>query len=307
MYCPECGHHNREAARFCGRCGASLLDPDAGEPTMSFEAVDEDGADGAAGDEPGEGATLVIRVGGGRNGEQFAVDREHMTIGRAPQSDVFLDDITVSREHAIARRTVRRPSADRPRQPERHVREPAADRERAPVRRRRAPDRQVPAHLHRAGAVAVSAKPAPAETPPVPADHRDGVQDAARRVRGHLDLEDPFPGGSEADHAAADARRLPAVLARTTSSSCATILRMQRDEFLPLRVIRQVIAQGRSSAATGRRPRLVGSGTTRLSLDQLLSRPTPSGVRARASRVPAAGRRAARRSGKPYTRPTSRS
>jgi pSer/pThr/pTyr-binding forkhead associated (FHA) protein len=101
MYCPECGHHNREAARFCGRCGASLLDPDAGEPTMSFDAVDEDGADTAAGDDPGEGATLVIRAGGGRNGEQFAVDREHMTIGRAPQSDVFLDDITVSREHAI--------------------------------------------------------------------------------------------------------------------------------------------------------------------------------------------------------------
>src|SRR4051794_29511520 len=38
------------------------------------------------------------------------------------------------------------------------------------------------------------------------------------------------------------------------------ILRMQRDEFLPLRVIRQVIAQGRSAAGTGRRPRLVGGG-----------------------------------------------
>jgi DNA-binding transcriptional MerR regulator len=49
------------------------------------------------------------------------------------------------------------------------------------------------------------------------------------------------------------------------------ILRMQRDEFLPLRVIRQVIAQGRSSAATGRRPRLVGAGEDTLSLEQLLS------------------------------------
>jgi len=48
------------------------------------------------------------------------------------------------------------------------------------------------------------------------------------------------------------------------------ILRMQRDEFLPLRVIRQVIAQGRSSAATGRRPRLVGAGEDALSLEQLL-------------------------------------
>jgi DNA-binding transcriptional MerR regulator len=49
------------------------------------------------------------------------------------------------------------------------------------------------------------------------------------------------------------------------------ILRMQRDEFLPLRVIRQVIAQGRSNAATGRRPRLVGAGEDTLSLEQLLS------------------------------------
>ena len=49
------------------------------------------------------------------------------------------------------------------------------------------------------------------------------------------------------------------------------ILRMQRDEFLPLRVIRQVIAQGRSTAGTGRRPRLVGGSEDALSLDQLLS------------------------------------
>ena len=71
---------------------------------MSFEAVEADGAEASGADEAGEGATLVIRTGGGRNGEQFAVDRERMTIGRAPQSDVFLDDITVSREHAILER-----------------------------------------------------------------------------------------------------------------------------------------------------------------------------------------------------------
>jgi pSer/pThr/pTyr-binding forkhead associated (FHA) protein len=104
VYCSECGHHNREGARFCGRCGASLLDPDAGEPTMSFDAVVEEGAEGARPDGLGEGAALVIRTGGGRAGEQFAVNREVMTIGRAPQSDVFLDDITVSREHALLER-----------------------------------------------------------------------------------------------------------------------------------------------------------------------------------------------------------
>jgi hypothetical protein len=104
MYCPECGHHNREAARFCGRCGASLLDPDTGEPTMSFDAVVEEGAEGGGPDALAEGSTLMIRTGGGRAGEQFAVDRDRMTIGRAPQSDVFLDDITVSRDHALLER-----------------------------------------------------------------------------------------------------------------------------------------------------------------------------------------------------------
>ncbi len=49
------------------------------------------------------------------------------------------------------------------------------------------------------------------------------------------------------------------------------ILRMQRDEFLPLRVIRQVIAQGRSAAGTGRRPRLVGGVEDRLTFEQLLA------------------------------------
>jgi pSer/pThr/pTyr-binding forkhead associated (FHA) protein len=47
-----------------------------------------------------EGASLVIRLGGGRAGDQFPVQPGRTSIGRAPQSDVFLDDVTVSREHA---------------------------------------------------------------------------------------------------------------------------------------------------------------------------------------------------------------
>jgi hypothetical protein len=102
-YCPECGHHNREAARFCGRCGASLLEPDAGEPTQAFAAyVEEESAE--AGEEAAEGAMLVIRIGGGRAGEQFPIGSDRMAIGRAPNADVFLDDITVSREHAVLER-----------------------------------------------------------------------------------------------------------------------------------------------------------------------------------------------------------
>src|SRR4051794_13605160 len=48
-----------------------------------------------------KGAALVIRAGGGRVGESFALNGDRMTIGRRPDSDVFLDDVTVSRDHAL--------------------------------------------------------------------------------------------------------------------------------------------------------------------------------------------------------------
>jgi pSer/pThr/pTyr-binding forkhead associated (FHA) protein len=51
-----------------------------------------------------EGPTLVIRSGGGREGEHFRMTKDRMTVGRAPTADVFLDDITVSREHAVLER-----------------------------------------------------------------------------------------------------------------------------------------------------------------------------------------------------------
>jgi len=46
-------------------------------------------------------AALVIRAGGGRAGESFPLQGDRLTIGRRPDSDVFLDDVTVSRDHAI--------------------------------------------------------------------------------------------------------------------------------------------------------------------------------------------------------------
>jgi hypothetical protein len=104
VYCPECGHHNRDSARFCGRCGASLIEPAEGEVTLSFTPPDEAGADTGVLEAIAEGATLVIRLGGGRSGDHFSVGPDRTTIGRAPDSDVFLDDVTVSREHAVLER-----------------------------------------------------------------------------------------------------------------------------------------------------------------------------------------------------------
>jgi pSer/pThr/pTyr-binding forkhead associated (FHA) protein len=47
------------------------------------------------------GASLVIRSGGGRAGETFPLDGDRMSVGRRPDSNVFLDDVTVSRDHAV--------------------------------------------------------------------------------------------------------------------------------------------------------------------------------------------------------------
>jgi hypothetical protein len=103
VYCPECGFQNLESANYCSRCGALLVtegEPDEATMTFSAEEVEEEGATGL-GELGVEGPTLVVRSGGGRTGEQFPLERTQTTIGRTPDCDIFLDDVTVSRRHAI--------------------------------------------------------------------------------------------------------------------------------------------------------------------------------------------------------------
>jgi hypothetical protein len=102
VYCPECGFQNQEAANFCTKCGAALVPEEAGETTMTF-APDEQTAENAlALDELGiSGPALVVRSGGGRAGETFHPMGDRTTIGRSPDCEVFLDDVTVSRKHAV--------------------------------------------------------------------------------------------------------------------------------------------------------------------------------------------------------------
>jgi len=101
VYCSECGFQNAEAANFCARCGA-LLEREANdaETTLSYtpEHLSEEGA---AGVEGVEGPALAVRSGGGRAGEVFALRGGSTTIGRSPDCDIFLDDVTVSRRHAV--------------------------------------------------------------------------------------------------------------------------------------------------------------------------------------------------------------
>ena len=104
MHCPECGFVNAEGANYCQKCGAFLAEAGSheGDTTAAYQ-LDETGELKPVDLEQvsGEGATLAIRSGGGRAGEVFAVSGEKMTIGRSPDAEVFLDDVTVSRNHAL--------------------------------------------------------------------------------------------------------------------------------------------------------------------------------------------------------------
>jgi hypothetical protein len=104
QHCPECGFANDEGANYCQRCGAFLAQSETppGATTATYR-VGETGEieEIQLGDVIGRGAALVIRAGGGRAGESFPLERDRMTVGRRPDSDIFLDDVTVSRDHAI--------------------------------------------------------------------------------------------------------------------------------------------------------------------------------------------------------------
>ena len=103
LHCPECGFVNPEGANYCQKCGAYLARSEGEDSTMAYkvgetgeyEPVDVEEEVGKA------GAALVIRSGGGRAGESFTVEGDRMSIGRTPDAAVFLDDVTVSRNHAL--------------------------------------------------------------------------------------------------------------------------------------------------------------------------------------------------------------
>jgi pSer/pThr/pTyr-binding forkhead associated (FHA) protein len=102
IYCQECGFLNPEAANYCARCGALLVKDDGGtEATQTFTAEEGDDAPADALEDLGiTGPALVVRSGGGRAGETFHPEGE-TTIGRSPDCGIFLDDVTVSRKHAV--------------------------------------------------------------------------------------------------------------------------------------------------------------------------------------------------------------
>ena len=103
MYCNQCGHRNPPGSNFCSSCGAPL-EATGDDTTITFTPVTA--AEGAEEEVSvqipamGEGLGMLVVKRGPNAGSKFLLEQEVTRVGRHPDSDIFLDDITVSRRHA---------------------------------------------------------------------------------------------------------------------------------------------------------------------------------------------------------------
>jgi pSer/pThr/pTyr-binding forkhead associated (FHA) protein len=101
MYCNNCGHKNPEGSHFCSSCGKALFPSDT-PTTITFspiEVLDEEQEIQLTQGPLTSNAVLVTKRGPAPS-ESYELNKELTTIGRHPDSDIYLDDITVSRRHA---------------------------------------------------------------------------------------------------------------------------------------------------------------------------------------------------------------
>lgn len=106
MKCRNCGSDSPAEARFCSNCGTRLTDP-TGDTTTMFPVATEEGEaveltdqERAAAHELAPGNALLVVNRGPGDSNRFLIDGDITNVGRHPESDIFLDDITVSRHHA---------------------------------------------------------------------------------------------------------------------------------------------------------------------------------------------------------------
>jgi hypothetical protein len=108
VYCNNCGHKNPLGANFCSSCGTPLERELDDPTTITFQLDAPEGSEDEIAfdldDIPPDGGLLVV-VRGPIAGTRLALDKDLTTAGRHPRSDLFLDDITVSRRHAEFVRT----------------------------------------------------------------------------------------------------------------------------------------------------------------------------------------------------------
>jgi hypothetical protein len=108
MFCTNCGHKNPEGSNFCSSCGAALTEAGGSDTTVTFQTSEletdlEEEVHVAPDELEGDRGVLIVKRGPNA-GSKFFLDSDVTEIGRHPDSDIFLDDITVSRRHAEIRR-----------------------------------------------------------------------------------------------------------------------------------------------------------------------------------------------------------
>ena len=104
VYCHNCGHRNPPGGNFCSSCGAALPS-ERSETTVSFRPVDDHGESADEDQtvtqvEVPHGTPALVVKRGPTVGSRYLLHTELTRAGRHPESDIFLDDITVSRRHA---------------------------------------------------------------------------------------------------------------------------------------------------------------------------------------------------------------
>ena len=102
MYCSSCGHKNEKSANYCSSCGSYIAD--SMEVKTASIPVINNGNDLDLEDlnlDNIETNFAFLVLGWGPNaGEKYLLDKKILKVGRHPESDIFLDDVTVSRRHA---------------------------------------------------------------------------------------------------------------------------------------------------------------------------------------------------------------
>ena len=131
-FCTNCGHDNPEGSNFCGQCGSALRSVPAVSPSSQVSpsspgsapriatgdttktippVVLETDTEGLSAEDeaavnalPGGSALLIVQRGPNA-GSRFLLNTDQVSAGRHQDSDIFLDDISVSRRHATFTRT----------------------------------------------------------------------------------------------------------------------------------------------------------------------------------------------------------
>ena len=105
MFCNQCGHRNPPGSNFCSSCGAALNLGESDDTTMTHVVTPVEEREAQEDlkvsiDELPPGTALLVVQKGPNEGSKYMLDAEVTRAGRHPDSDIFLDDITVSRRHA---------------------------------------------------------------------------------------------------------------------------------------------------------------------------------------------------------------